>query len=42
MGLRLPYYLAFLFGVFYLIIYYKRTGELYRFMRERRIEREVK
>ncbi|MFX1475438.1 MAG: hypothetical protein ACFFCO_08185 [Promethearchaeota archaeon] len=31
-----------LFPVFYVAIYFRRTGELYRFIRELRIEREVK
>lgn len=41
-GIWMPLLIVLLFGVFYMIIYYKKTGELYRFMRECRIEREVK
>lgn len=40
-GIWTPLLLVLLFGVFYLVIYYKKTGELYRFVRELRIEREV-
>ncbi|MDO8124423.1 MAG: hypothetical protein Q6364_08610 [Candidatus Hermodarchaeota archaeon] len=40
-GIWTPLLLVLLFGVFYMVIYYKRVGELYRFVRELRIEREV-
>lgn len=40
-GVWTPLFMVLLFGVFYMVIYYKKTGELYRFMRELRIEREV-
>ena len=41
-GIWAPLLMVLLFGVFYMVIYYKKTGELYRFMRERRIEQEIK
>ena len=41
-GIWTPLLIVLLFGVFYLVIYYKKTGELYRFIRELRIEREMK
>jgi hypothetical protein len=41
-GVWVPLILISLFGLFYIVIYYKKTGELYRFVRELRIEREVK
>jgi hypothetical protein len=41
-GIWAPLILVVGFGIFYLAIYYKKTGELYRFMREFRIERELK
>lgn len=40
-GIWAPLFLVSGFGIFYLIIYYKKTGELYRFIRELRIEREL-
>ncbi len=40
-GIWTPLLLVLLFGVFYMVIYYKKVGELYRFLREFRIEREV-
>ncbi len=41
-GMWAPLILVLCFGIFYLAIYYKKTGELYRFMREFKIERELK
>jgi hypothetical protein len=41
-GIWTPLLMVLLFGVFYLVIYYKKTGELYRFIRELRIEQEIK
>ena len=41
-GIWAPLILVVGFGFFYLAIYYKKTGELFRFMRELRIERELK
>lgn len=41
-GIWMPLLIVLLFGVFYTVIYYRKTGELYRFMRERRIEQEIK
>ena len=41
-GIWAPLILIILFAVFYLTIYRAKTGELYRFMRELRIAREVK
>ena len=41
-GIWAPLILVVGFGFFYLAIYYKKTGELYRFLREYRIERELK
>jgi hypothetical protein len=41
-GIWAPLILVVGFGFFYLAIYYMKTGELYRFMREVRIERELK
>ena len=41
-GIWAPAIILILFAVFYLVIYRAKTGELYRFMRELRIAREVK
>ncbi len=41
-GIWAPLILVVGFGILYLAIYYMKTGELYRFMREVRIERELK
>ena len=41
-GIWAPLILVVGFGFFYLAIYYMKTGELYRFLREYRIERELK
>jgi Flp pilus assembly protein TadB len=41
-GLWAPVILIIMFGIFYLVIYRAKTGELYRFVRELRIAREVK
>ena len=41
-GMWAPLILVVGFGIFYVAIYYMKTGELYRFMREFRIERELK
>jgi hypothetical protein len=41
-GIWAPLILVVGFGIFYLAIYYMKTGELFRFMREFRIERELK
>ncbi len=40
-GIWTPLLFVLLFGVFYLVIYYMKIGELYRFVRELRIEREM-
>ena len=42
MGIWTPLLMVLLFGVFYIAIYYRKTGELYRFIRELRIDRELK
>lgn len=42
LGLWAPLIWLISFPIFYVAIYYKKTGELYRFMRERRIAQEVK
>lgn len=41
-GIWAPLLIICLFGIFYVAIYYRKTGELYRFMRELRIASEVK
>ncbi|MDO8056579.1 MAG: hypothetical protein Q6361_06935, partial [Candidatus Hermodarchaeota archaeon] len=41
-GVWAPLLICILFAIFYLSIYKAKTGELYRFMRELRIAREVK
>jgi hypothetical protein len=41
-GIWTPLLMVLLFGVFYIAIYYRKTGELYRFIRELRIDRELK
>ncbi len=42
LGLWTPLIFLILFPIFYIAIFYRKTGELYRFIRELRIEREVK
>ncbi len=41
-GIWAPIFIIILFGLFYVIIYRMKTGEIYRFVRELRIAREVK
>ncbi|MFX1300933.1 MAG: hypothetical protein ACFFAL_07570 [Promethearchaeota archaeon] len=41
-GIWTPLLMVLLFGIFYMAIYYRKTGELYRFIRELRIEREIR
>lgn len=41
-GTWAPLLICILFAIFYLVIYRAKTGELYRFVRELRIAREVK
>jgi len=41
-GIWAPIFIIILFGMFYVIIYRMKTGEIYRFVRELRIAREVK
>lgn len=41
-GIWAPLLFVIFFGPFYILLYYKKTGELYRFVREHRIAREVK
>ncbi len=41
-GIWAPLIIISLFGIFYVAIYYRKVGELYRFLRELRIAREVK
>jgi hypothetical protein len=41
-GIWGPFIMIILFGIFYPVIYRRKTGELYRFVRELRIAREVK
>lgn len=41
-GIWAPSIIICLFGIFYVAIYYRKTGELYRFIRELRISRKVK
>lgn len=42
LGLWVPLFILILFPIFYIAIIYLKVGELYRFIRELRIEREVK
>ncbi|MFX1565379.1 MAG: hypothetical protein ACFFCH_05260 [Promethearchaeota archaeon] len=41
-GIYTPIIIIILFAIFYIFIYYQKTGEIYRFVRELRIAREVK
>ncbi len=41
-GIWAPIFIIIFFGIFYVIIYRMKTGEIYRFVRELRIAREVK
>ena len=41
-GIWAPLIIIILFAIFYVAIYYRKTGELHRFMREFRIDRELK
>ncbi|MFX0168579.1 MAG: hypothetical protein ACFE89_04385 [Candidatus Hodarchaeota archaeon] len=41
-GIWAPLIISILFALFYLVIYKAKTGELYRFIRELKIAREVK
>ncbi|MFW9935703.1 MAG: hypothetical protein ACFFDU_09430 [Candidatus Thorarchaeota archaeon] len=41
-GIYAPLIIIIMFAIFYVLIYFRRIGELYRFVRELRIAREVK
>ncbi|MFX1510444.1 MAG: hypothetical protein ACFFBR_09085 [Promethearchaeota archaeon] len=41
-GIYAPMLIIIMFAIFYVLIYFRKIGELYRFVRELRIAREVK